>query len=143
VPKVEKEDFVRLSPPTWTASSWPKGSSLGRPLADHSFDKESGINENEIPILRITTSCATEFVLDTLPKSTMADQHINIANEGEGQQVNGQRAAVMGQPKHPRLVTVSQVPTPPFMKLANPGPLGLLGFAITTFILGLYECGAG
>ena len=38
---------------------------------------------------------------------------------------------------------VSQVPLPPYMKLANPGPLGLLSFAITTFVLGLYECGAG
>lgn len=40
-------------------------------------------------------------------------------------------------------VTVSQVPRPPFMKLANPGPLGLIGFALTTFVLGLYQCGAG
>jgi succinate-acetate transporter protein len=39
--------------------------------------------------------------------------------------------------------TVSHVHEPPYMKLANPGPLGLLGFAITTFVLGLYECGAG
>lgn len=38
---------------------------------------------------------------------------------------------------------VSQVPAPQYMKLANPGPLGLLSFAITTFVLGLYECGAG
>lgn len=43
----------------------------------------------------------------------------------------------------PRLHTVSQVPNPPFQKLANPGPLGLFGFAITTFVLGLYQCGAG
>ncbi|TPX24667.1 hypothetical protein DIZ76_010101 [Coccidioides immitis] len=43
----------------------------------------------------------------------------------------------------PRLFTVSQVPHPPFEKLANPGPLGLLAFAITTFVLGLYQCGAG
>ncbi|OGM47458.1 GPR1/FUN34/yaaH family protein [Aspergillus bombycis] len=39
--------------------------------------------------------------------------------------------------------TVSQVPLPPYQKLANPGPLGLLAFALTTFVLGLYECGAG
>ncbi|KAJ5215174.1 uncharacterized protein N7469_011665 [Penicillium citrinum] len=39
--------------------------------------------------------------------------------------------------------TVSQVAHPEFMKLGNPGPLGLLSFAITTFIVGLYECGAG
>jgi len=38
---------------------------------------------------------------------------------------------------------VSQVPAPQYMKLANPGPLGLLSFALTTFALGLYECGAG
>lgn len=41
-----------------------------------------------------------------------------------------------------RNYTVSQVPFP-HHNLANPGPLGLLGFAITTFVLGLYECGAG
>lgn len=40
-------------------------------------------------------------------------------------------------------VTVSQVPQPTFMKLANPGPLGLISFALTTFVLGLYQCGAG
>jgi hypothetical protein len=44
-------------------------------------------------------------------------------------------------PKHTGLV--SQVPTPPFVKLGNPGPLGLIGFALTTFVLGLYQCGAG
>ncbi len=38
---------------------------------------------------------------------------------------------------------VSQVLQPQYMKLANPGPLGLLSFALTTFVLGLYECGAG
>jgi succinate-acetate transporter protein len=38
---------------------------------------------------------------------------------------------------------VSQVPNAPFNKLANPGPLGLIGFALTTFVLGLYQCGAG
>jgi Predicted membrane protein len=38
---------------------------------------------------------------------------------------------------------VSQVLQPQFAKLANPGPLGLLSFAITTFVVGLYECGAG
>lgn len=40
-------------------------------------------------------------------------------------------------------VTVSQVPSPEFTKLANPGPLGLIGFALTTFVLGLYQCGVG
>jgi len=39
--------------------------------------------------------------------------------------------------------TVSQVPSAPMSNLANPGPLGLIGFAMTTFVLGLYQCGAG
>jgi hypothetical protein len=39
--------------------------------------------------------------------------------------------------------TVSQVEAPVFTKLGNPGPLGLLSFAITTFVVGLLECGAG
>lgn len=43
----------------------------------------------------------------------------------------------------PHQSTVSQVARPEFMKLGNPGPLGLLSFAITTFVVGLYECGAG
>lgn len=45
--------------------------------------------------------------------------------------------------KRHTVTTVSQVPSPPFQKLANPGPLGLIGFAVTTFVLGLYQCGAG
>ena len=44
---------------------------------------------------------------------------------------------------HRHIATVSQVANPEFMKLANPGPLGLIGFALTTFVLGLYQCGAG
>jgi hypothetical protein len=39
--------------------------------------------------------------------------------------------------------TVSQMPAGPLANLANPGPLGLIGFALTTFVLGLYQCGAG
>lgn len=39
--------------------------------------------------------------------------------------------------------TMSQVARPEFTKLSNPGPLGLLSFAITTFVVGLYACGAG
>lgn len=41
-----------------------------------------------------------------------------------------------------RVFTVSQVALPQY-RLANPGPLGLLSFAMTTFVLGLYQCGAG
>lgn len=54
---------------------------------------------------------------------------------------NGESNPGAAKPQH--TTTVSQVPIPPFEKLANPGPLGLIGFAVTTFVLGLYECGAG
>lgn len=43
----------------------------------------------------------------------------------------------------PHQSMVSQVYDPPFYKVANPGPLGLISFALTTFVLGLYQCGAG
>lgn len=43
----------------------------------------------------------------------------------------------------PHRSTVSQVRDPHFFKLANPGPLGLISFAMTSFVLGLYLCGAG
>ncbi|PGH34621.1 hypothetical protein GX50_02511 [[Emmonsia] crescens] len=43
----------------------------------------------------------------------------------------------------PRQHTVSLVPNPSYRKPANPGPLGLLGFATTTLVMGLYQCGAG
>jgi succinate-acetate transporter protein len=46
--------------------------------------------------------------------------------------------------QHPSNIPfVSQVLHPEYEKLANPGPLGLIAFAITTFVVGLYECGAG
>jgi len=62
----------------------------------------------------------------------------------ERDHINGQGASSNGTGRAgPQTFTVSQVPVPPFEKLANPGPLGLLGFAVTTFVLGLYECGAG
>ncbi|RWQ94386.1 hypothetical protein C8Q69DRAFT_470040 [Paecilomyces variotii] len=37
--------------------------------------------------------------------------------------------------------TVSRVLAPPYIKLENSGPLGLFGFAVTTFVLGLYSFG--
>ncbi|KAK2880136.1 hypothetical protein FQN49_000550 [Arthroderma sp. PD_2] len=40
-------------------------------------------------------------------------------------------------------VAVSNVSSPPFNKLANPAPLGLFGFAVTSFVVGMYNCGAG
>ncbi|ODA75940.1 hypothetical protein RJ55_08581 [Drechmeria coniospora] len=39
----------------------------------------------------------------------------------------------------PHQATVSQVFDPQFFKVANPGPLGLISFALTTFVLGLYQ----
>jgi succinate-acetate transporter protein len=44
-------------------------------------------------------------------------------------------------PKHQGMI--SQVASPTYRKPANPGPLGLISFALTTFVLGLYQCGAG
>lgn len=36
-----------------------------------------------------------------------------------------------------------QVLQPQFTKMTNPGPLGILSFAIITFTIGLYECRSG
>ncbi|KAK4073941.1 hypothetical protein H0G86_003405 [Trichoderma simmonsii] len=43
----------------------------------------------------------------------------------------------------PHQAMISQVYQPTLGKIGNPGPLGLIGFALTTFVLGLYQCGAG
>ncbi|RCI12375.1 hypothetical protein L249_0043 [Ophiocordyceps polyrhachis-furcata BCC 54312] len=43
----------------------------------------------------------------------------------------------------PHQSTVSQVPDPKPFRAANPGPLGLISFALTTFCLSIYLCGAG
>lgn len=51
-----------------------------------------------------------------------------------------------GGPSHipkPHQSTVSQVYDPSFFKIANPGPLGLISFALTTMVLGLFQCGIG
>lgn len=68
-------------------------------------------------------------------------EETNGAEVQNHEQING-RDAIVPAPK-PQITTVSQVPSPQFGKLANPGPLGLIGFALTTFVLGLYQCGAG
>jgi len=80
----------------------------------------------------------------------MAAEQSHATNSGlhtDGVETNGlhkDEASVPAASRHgEQLVTVSQVPHPEFMKLANPGPLGLIGFALTTFVLGLYQCGAG
>ena len=58
---------------------------------------------------------------------------------------NGAGAGPADRPvvEKPHQSTVSQVTDPQFFKIANPGPLGLISFALTTFVLGLYQCGAG
>lgn len=48
-----------------------------------------------------------------------------------------------GAAHKPHQSMVSQVNNPEFFKIGNPGPLGLISFALTTFVLGLYQCGAG
>jgi hypothetical protein len=47
-----------------------------------------------------------------------------------------------GIPPKPHQATVSQVYYP-VSKPGNPGPLGLISFALTTFCLGFYQCGVG
>ncbi|RFU24418.1 hypothetical protein B7463_g11919, partial [Scytalidium lignicola] len=69
-------------------------------------------------------------------------EDVNAPQAQDHEHVNG-RDGVSQIPKPQQITTVSQVPFPPFGKLANPGPLGLIGFALTTFVLGLYQCGAG
>ncbi|KAJ5151173.1 uncharacterized protein N7482_010425 [Penicillium canariense] len=71
-----------------------------------------------------------------------ADMPYNDAgNPAARKEANGTTPSRTYQPPH--RTTVSQVTTPEFLKLANPGPLGLIAFAITTFVVGLLECGAG
>jgi len=56
---------------------------------------------------------------------------------------NASPGSVPGAAVKPHQSQVSQVNDPQFFKVANPGPLGLISFAMTTFVLGLYQCGAG
>ena len=59
---------------------------------------------------------------------------------GHGAYKDEPGAPATGQYHQP---TVSQVLDARARGMANPGPLGLIGFALTTFVLGLYQCGAG
>lgn len=74
----------------------------------------------------------------------MAQQHLpkddysNGQNGHSGFDGHDHAAGTNGVPKHHQ-ATVSQV----YGKIANPGPLGLISFALTTFVLGLFQCGAG
>lgn len=54
---------------------------------------------------------------------------------------NGRYENGDGVPK-PHQATVSQVYAP-MSRPGNPGPLGLISFALTTFCLGFYQCGVG
>lgn len=74
--------------------------------------------------------------MSELENSKLEEQHNGVSH---------QNGVTNGHPEHVihHNPLVSQVPFPPYQKLANPGPLGLFGFALTTFVLGLYQCGAG
>ncbi|KAG2186633.1 hypothetical protein INT44_002857 [Umbelopsis vinacea] len=45
--------------------------------------------------------------------------------------------------EHPYYSNPSPAPAPAQQVIANPGPLGLCGFALTTFVLSLHNAGAG
>lgn len=45
-------------------------------------------------------------------------------------------------PSMPHQSMVSQVYNPRIGKIGNPGPLGLIAFALTTFVLGIFQAGA-
>lgn len=78
---------------------------------------------------------ASEYI----SKSTGNEQHDIDKSDG----VDGFHSApAAAQSGDKQIHTVSQVRSP-IPGVANPGPLGLIGFAVTTFVLGLYECGAG
>ena len=74
----------------------------------------------------------------------LQDMHMHMHNNDNN---NNNHHSINGEDLKARVPKptgmVSQVPIPPYTKLANPGPLGLIGFALTTFVLGLYQCGAG
>lgn len=82
--------------------------------------------------------------------ATQAEAHNDYVH-GHDHGTNGHHAAYDMEANHPAPVpghkphrsTVSQVYDPSFFKIANPGPLGLISFALTTFVLGFYQCGVG
>lgn len=77
------------------------------------------------------------------PKLKMSTQIKSMHSPSEDKEANHNGSH--HQPTHidPNAHLISQVMQPEFQKLANPGPLGLYSFAITSFMLGLYNCGAG
>ncbi|PHH62904.1 hypothetical protein CDD81_6622 [Ophiocordyceps australis] len=64
-------------------------------------------------------------------------------HDGDDVYIEGQQQMTESFHPKPHQATISQVTNPQFFKIANPGPLGLISFALTTFTLGLYQCGAG
>ncbi|KAK0384476.1 hypothetical protein NLU13_8562 [Sarocladium strictum] len=74
--------------------------------------------------------------------------HLDFANGQQSTAPNEQAYYQNGFHEHggvlpkPHQATVSQVYAP-VSKPANPGPLGLISFALTTFCLGFYQCGVG
>ena len=77
--------------------------------------------------------------------TTSADQLAYISGHAPQPPHQAQHQAMLSNVPVPRphQPTVSQVTDPQFFRVANPGPLGLISFALTTFVLGLYQCGAG
>ncbi|MCO5603718.1 hypothetical protein L7F22_057869 [Adiantum nelumboides] len=78
--------------------------------------------------------------------ATQAEQHNDYVH-GRDAGTNGHHASYDMEANLPGPLpkahrgTVSQVYDPSFFKIANPGPLGLISFALTTFVLGFYQCG--
>ncbi|OJD15889.1 hypothetical protein AJ78_03907 [Emergomyces pasteurianus Ep9510] len=69
----------------------------------------------------------------------MSENHTSGTPEGASFEENSKGGTINQRRQH----TVSLVPNPSYRKPANPGPLGLLGFATTTFVMALYQCGVG
>jgi hypothetical protein len=75
------------------------------------------------------------------PEIPTQSSTIETQQEDDPIQVNGEDLKTRIPKRH--TTTVSQVPVPLFGKLSNPDSLGLIGFALTTFVLGFYQCRAG
>lgn len=73
----------------------------------------------------------------------MSTQIKSMHSPPDDKEANHQNAGHPPAHIDPNAHLISQVMQPEFQKLGNPGPLGLYSFAITSFMLGLYNCGAG
>lgn len=99
---------------------------------------------------RSSTIILSHSKMSTTPHSHGESHHTYTDKQGEftpccghhhhdGHQYGGNTPTM----PRPHQSMVSHVYNPPFYKVANPGPLGLFSFALTTFCLGLYNCGVG